>query len=179
MRKLQRYIYIRYVYSSLFLLTNLSPQVGYAGENFPRAIFPSMVGRPVLRAEEAVAEGVELRDIMCGDEVRRGGSVRALEWGEWGGRGGVVLGGGTGMVWGAVTRNPVIYPSTFPLAVSNSLRSPHSPNARTQAAAVRHSLECSYPVENGIVKNWEDMEEVRNCLVAQRRVKNVLIPFVI
>ena len=27
-------------------------QVGYAGENFPRAIFPSMVGRPMLRAEE-------------------------------------------------------------------------------------------------------------------------------
>ncbi|GMH86205.1 hypothetical protein TrVE_jg12352 [Triparma verrucosa] len=73
-------------------------KVGYAGENFPRAIFPSMVGRPVLRAEEAVAEGVELRDIMCGDE----------------------------------------------------------------AAAVRHSLECSYPVENGIVKNWEDMEELWN-----------------
>jgi len=45
-------------------------KVGYAGENFPRAIFPSMVGRPVLRAEEAVAEGVELKDIMCGDEVR-------------------------------------------------------------------------------------------------------------
>ena len=47
-----------------------------------------MIGRPVLRAEESIAEGVELKDIMCGDE----------------------------------------------------------------AAAVRHSLECSYPVENGIVK---------------------------
>ena len=43
-------------------------KVGYAGENFPRAIFPSMVGRPVLRAEEAVAEGVILKDVMCGDE---------------------------------------------------------------------------------------------------------------
>mmetsp|Transcript_13634 Transcript_13634/g.27888 ORF Transcript_13634/g.27888 Transcript_13634/m.27888 type:complete len:393 (+) Transcript_13634:31-1209(+) len=73
-------------------------KVGYAGENFPRAIFPSMIGRPVLRAEESIVEGVELKDIMCGDE----------------------------------------------------------------AAAVRHSLECSYPVENGIVKNWEDMEELWN-----------------
>ena len=25
-------------------------KVGYAGENFPRSIFPSMVGRPILRA---------------------------------------------------------------------------------------------------------------------------------
>ena len=73
-------------------------KVGYAGENFPRAIFPSMVGRPVLRAEEAVAADVTLKDIMCGDD----------------------------------------------------------------AAAVRHSLECSYPVENGIVKNWEDMEHLWN-----------------
>ena len=57
-----------------------------------------MVGRPVLRAEEAVAEGLTLKDIMCGDE----------------------------------------------------------------AADVRHSLECSYPVENGIVNNWDDMEELWN-----------------
>ena len=64
-------------------------KVGYAGENFPRSIFPSMVGRPILRAEEAVAEGLELKSIMCGDE----------------------------------------------------------------ASQVRNSLECSYPVENGIVKD--------------------------
>ena len=41
-------------------------KVGFAGENFPRFIFPSMVGRPILRAEEAVAEGVVLREIMVG-----------------------------------------------------------------------------------------------------------------
>jgi actin-related protein 2 len=41
-----------------------APQVGYAGENFPRSIFPSMVGRPILRAEEAVSENVVLKEIM-------------------------------------------------------------------------------------------------------------------
>lgn len=71
-------------------------KVGYAGENFPRSIFPSLVGRPILRAEEAFQEGVELKDIMCGDA----------------------------------------------------------------AAAVRASLETSYPVSNGIIKNWDDMEEL-------------------
>ena len=44
-------------------------KVGYASENFPRSIFPSMVGRPILRAEEAVVEGVTLQDVMCGDEA--------------------------------------------------------------------------------------------------------------
>ncbi|CAN0094687.1 unnamed protein product, partial [Phaeothamnion confervicola] len=71
-------------------------KVGYAGENFPRSIFPSMVGRPVLRAEEVFQKDIALKDIMCGDE----------------------------------------------------------------AAAVAASLETSYPVENGIVKNWEDMEHL-------------------
>lgn len=31
-----------------------------------------------------------------------------------------------------------------------------------EAAAVRHSLDVRYPVENGIVKNWEDMEHLWN-----------------
>jgi actin-related protein 2 len=57
-----------------------------------------MVGRPILRAEEALSETVELKEVMCGDE----------------------------------------------------------------AAAVRHSLDIHYPVECGIVKNWEDMEHLWN-----------------
>jgi len=45
-------------------------KVGYAGTNFPAAIFPSMVGRPVMRFEEAV-ENVQIKDIMVGDEAAR------------------------------------------------------------------------------------------------------------
>jgi actin-related protein 2 len=61
-------------------------QVGYAGQNFPSFIYPSMVGRPILRAEEvcvvlfgnyyalifyiqAVSETLELKEVMCGDEA--------------------------------------------------------------------------------------------------------------
>jgi len=33
---------------------------GFAGSNFPFAVFPSVVGRPILRAEEKV-EGVEIK----------------------------------------------------------------------------------------------------------------------
>lgn len=73
-------------------------KVGYAGQNFPSSIYPSMVGRPILRAEESLSETIELKEVMCGDE----------------------------------------------------------------AAAVRHSLDIHYPVECGIVKNWEDMEHLWN-----------------
>ncbi|KAI8055165.1 actin family [Syncephalis plumigaleata] len=70
-------------------------KVGYAGSNFPEHVFPSVVGRPILRAEEKIGN-VEVKDIMVGDE----------------------------------------------------------------AAALRSILQMSYPMENGIVKNWEDMRHV-------------------
>ena len=79
-------------------------KVGYAGQNFPTSIFPSMVGRPILRAEESVDETIQLKEIMCGEE----------------------------------------------------------------ASAARHSLEVKYPVENGIVRNWEDMEHLWNYTFSER-----------
>jgi actin-related protein 2 len=57
-----------------------------------------MVGRPILRAEEAVSDAVVLKEVMCGDE----------------------------------------------------------------AAEVLANLEVGYPVENGIVKSWVDMEHLWN-----------------
>lgn len=67
-------------------------KTGYAGDNFPSLIFPSMIGRPLMRAEEEFKD-VELKDIMVGDEC----------------------------------------------------------------AKYRSMLETSYPVDNGIVKDWEGM----------------------
>merc|ERR1711935_466449 len=68
---------------------------GYAGENFPTAIFPSMTGRPTLRAETKV-NGIQVKDLMIGDE----------------------------------------------------------------AAALRHMLNIKYPMDNGVVRSWEDMKHV-------------------
>jgi actin-related protein 2 len=73
-------------------------KVGYAGQNFPSFIYPSMIGRPMLRAEESISDTLELKEIMCGEE----------------------------------------------------------------AAIARASLDIRWPVENGIIKNWEDMEHLWN-----------------
>jgi actin-related protein 2 len=43
---------------------------GFAGDNFPTAVFPAMVGRPILRFEESIEEA-ELKDIMVGDECAK------------------------------------------------------------------------------------------------------------
>ncbi|KIY72038.1 Actin/actin-like protein [Cylindrobasidium torrendii FP15055 ss-10] len=43
-------------------------KVGYAGSNFPEHVFPSIVGRPILRAEERVGSAT-IKDIMIGDEA--------------------------------------------------------------------------------------------------------------
>jgi len=65
---------------------------GYAGSNFPAHIFPSMVGRPTIRAVNKIGD-IEVKDLMVGDE----------------------------------------------------------------ASQLRSMLEVSYPMENGMVRNWEDM----------------------
>jgi len=65
---------------------------GFAGDNFPTAVFPAMVGRPILRYEESIGD-VQLQDIMVGDEC----------------------------------------------------------------AKLRHALEITYPLANGVIRSWEDM----------------------
>ncbi|CAB59802.2 Actin/actin-like protein [Schizosaccharomyces pombe] len=49
-------------------------KVGYAKDNFPRFQFPSIVGRPILRAEEKTGN-VQIKDVMVGDEAE---AVRSL-----------------------------------------------------------------------------------------------------
>lgn len=68
---------------------------GFAGANFPTSIFPSMVGRPILRSEEKI-DNVQLKDVMVGDE----------------------------------------------------------------AAQLRNMLQITYPLDNGIIRNWDDMKYV-------------------
>lgn len=41
---------------------------GFAGDNFPRAVFPCLVGRPTMRYEEAASE-TTLKDVMVGNEA--------------------------------------------------------------------------------------------------------------
>jgi actin-related protein 2 len=70
---------------------------GYAGSNFPSHIFPSLVGKPIIRSTAKVGN-IEVKDLMVGDE----------------------------------------------------------------ASQLRSMLEVNYPMENGIVRNWEDMKHVWN-----------------
>ena len=39
-------------------------KAGFAGQNFPEVIFPSLVGRPLLRADEdQMMHGIEIKDV--------------------------------------------------------------------------------------------------------------------
>lgn len=44
-------------------------KVGFAGSNFPEHVFPSIIGRPILRAEERLTTASQISDIMMGDEA--------------------------------------------------------------------------------------------------------------
>jgi len=47
-------------------------KVGFAKDNFPRHMFPSMIGRPLMRFEESLSDGdVVLKDPMVGDECAK------------------------------------------------------------------------------------------------------------
>jgi len=52
---------------------------GYAGSNFPAHIFPSMIGRPLMRYEEEF-KNVELKDIMVGDECAQHRSMLDISY---------------------------------------------------------------------------------------------------
>lgn len=54
----------------------LLPQVGFAGNNFPEHIFPSMVGRPLMRFEEEFKD-VQLK-VQCGGRRRHLAALRML-----------------------------------------------------------------------------------------------------
>ncbi|XP_050404101.1 actin-related protein 2 [Patella vulgata] len=65
---------------------------GYAGSNFPTFLFPSLVGRPIIRSQTKIMD-IEVKDLMVGEE----------------------------------------------------------------ASKLRSMLEVNYPMENGIVRSWDDM----------------------
>jgi actin-related protein 2 len=44
---------------------------GFAGENFPQHVFPSMIGRPIMRFEEEFKGAVELKELMVGEECSK------------------------------------------------------------------------------------------------------------
>lgn len=54
-------------------------KVGWAGDNFPSHIIPSMVGRPIMRFEEDFKE-VQLKDIEVGDRASEYRSMLQINW---------------------------------------------------------------------------------------------------
>eukprot|EP00002_Diphylleia_rotans_P005697 TRINITY_DN1486_c0_g1_i1.p1 TRINITY_DN1486_c0_g1~~TRINITY_DN1486_c0_g1_i1.p1 ORF type:complete len:387 (-),score=107.06 TRINITY_DN1486_c0_g1_i1:613-1773(-) len=52
---------------------------GFAGSNFPEHIFPSMVGRPILRSEEKI-DNIELKELMIGDEAAKFRSMLEIRY---------------------------------------------------------------------------------------------------
>ncbi|KAE8745239.1 hypothetical protein FOCC_FOCC008030 [Frankliniella occidentalis] len=96
---------------------------GYAGSNFPAHIFPSMVGRPIIRAVNKIGD-IEVKGKEC-----------AL----------------TALVFSAFLnlQMSIFYDNIFiffqDLMVGD------------EASKLRSMLEVNYPMENGIVRNWDDM----------------------
>lgn len=55
-------------------------KVGYAGSNFPEQQYPSIVGRPILRAEERSGNVGQIKDIMVGEEAAQVRSMLQISY---------------------------------------------------------------------------------------------------
>jgi len=54
-------------------------KLGYGGDTFPRHVFPSIVGRPMLRAQQQIGD-IELKPIMVGDEASQVRSMLEISY---------------------------------------------------------------------------------------------------
>lgn len=78
---------------------------GFAGSNFPAHIFPSLIGRPIIRSTTKVGD-IEVKDLMIGEE----------------------------------------------------------------ASDLRSMLEVNYPMENGVVRNWDDMTHLYDFTFGEKKL---------
>lgn len=55
-------------------------KVGYAGQDAPEFVFPSIVGQPTLRIEELRNNDLVIKDVMCGDEAEAAQSMLDIHY---------------------------------------------------------------------------------------------------
>ena len=100
-------------------------KAGFAGDNFPTFMFPSCVGRPILRAEEEAFDAVVLKARLPAAAAHTG-------------RG------------GADDRRA-------------RARAPQDVMCGDDAIRARRALDIRYPIENGVIRNWEVRGGARCC----------------
>jgi actin-related protein 2 len=100
---------------------------GFAGTNFPAAIFPSMVGRPIMRSEVNAVEGIEVWPLFL-DAIALFGVIFFF----W--------------FFFFFVDFEIVFLQVKDIMVG------------TEAQKLRQMLQITYPLDNGIIRNWTDME---------------------
>ncbi|KAK6155365.1 hypothetical protein DH2020_009613 [Rehmannia glutinosa] len=113
------------------IVMNAYVKCGFAGENFPTSVFPCVVGRPMLRYEESLMEQ-ELTVSFC--------YLHSSTFG--------------------YTLFSFECFSEIDVLMGDRTFAQQDTLVGDACLKWRHQLDISYPVNNGIVQNWDDMGHV-------------------